>query len=180
MTKSLNQATVDELSNQLLKKGHILGKMTQTEFMLCLLTSPMPNVELAVIKPGTKKILLTYRQDRNFTGWHFPGSHICQFESIKACCQRIAKDEIGIKIKNIRLAGVKNYNSSKIHKRYYKGKFIPNHYLGLICIVEPLQTPKAGQFFDRLPKNIITVHKDVWQIVQKFFKNSNLAPIVEE
>ena len=63
-------------------------------------------VELVIIKDH--KMLLTYRDDKYFKGWHFPGSYIGPKETLNQTAQRCAKEELGVEIEFSKCIGTLN------------------------------------------------------------------------
>jgi len=53
------------------------------------------------------QVLLTRRKKPPFAGsWHLPGSFVLKGEALMDCVNRVAKEELGIKVEYIKLAGV--------------------------------------------------------------------------
>ena len=66
---------------------------------LCVnfVTSP---IELAVIRRGEKEqeVLMIYREDKFFNGWHIPGSVILPGRTIELVLSALVRREVGIEI----------------------------------------------------------------------------------
>ena len=63
--------------------------------------------EVCETSRGKKEILLTRRKKPPFAGsWHLPGSFVLKGESLMDCVQRVANEELGLKVKNATLVGV--------------------------------------------------------------------------
>jgi len=95
-----------------------------------------------------KKILVTWRKDNNYTGWHFPGGFIRFGSSFNKTLRDVIKREIGVEIKKIKDTGVKY---SKTDKR--------GHTVGLVFLVEIAGKPTVGKWFSSVPKKLLKCHK---------------------
>ncbi len=59
----------------------------------------IPYVDLIIPQmrlDGTAEILLTWRQDKHFTGWHLPGGIWRVKDSREAACEKVAQRELGV------------------------------------------------------------------------------------
>lgn len=75
-------------------------------------SKPKVGIGVYIIKDG--KLLLLKRKGAHGKGsWCPPGGHLEMGESFVACAKREAKEEAGIEIKNVKLAGVTNDISNK-------------------------------------------------------------------
>lgn len=84
---------------------HKPQKLPYELFLKSFESAPRPAVNLLVIRDDGA-ILLTKRKKPPFAGsWHLPGSFILKGESLADCVNRVAKEELGVKVKNITLAG---------------------------------------------------------------------------
>jgi hypothetical protein len=174
--------SIEELGEAMVRhpKLGVFGRMTFPEFILALCTSVTPNIEL-VIKNQNNEFLLTWRQDADFTGWHFPGSAINFDEvSIFDTCARVAQKEVGVAITNIQVAGIRNY-SPKENPRHFKDLLVPTHYFGIICLAElaPGQIPKDGRFFGQMPGDLLDCHKKIFRMGLDFLKDPRPVILVE-
>lgn len=179
---NLEKLSIDILAEELIKRGKKMGDMNFAQFIMTLASTPVTSIEL-IIKNKKQELLLTYRNDCDFKGWHFPGSLFRRFESFKEACERIAKEELGVKIDNIyKGIGINNLNSPKGHKRLYKGRTYSIHYVGVVCMADLAQgqTPEDGRFFYEQPKEIIDAHKPIFKMCKSFLKNGERGLIEEE
>ncbi len=80
-------------------------KLSYKLFLKSFQFAPRPAVNLLVTRSDAA-ILLTKRQKPPFAGsWHLPGSFVLKGETLLDCVNRVAKEELGVKVENIELAG---------------------------------------------------------------------------
>jgi ADP-ribose pyrophosphatase YjhB (NUDIX family) len=108
---------------------------------------PRLAVELVLRERGT--ILLSWRDDESWHGWHLPGGFVGCGESLADACRRIGARELGIEVE---LAGV-------------IADFVwPDHpcgsVLSLLCAVRWTAAPTAGEFFTELPTPMVRHHAE--------------------
>ena len=63
--------------------------------------TPIVNVDILVRNPSTAEILLTWRDDNFYRGWHIPGGIIRFKEKMIDRIELVAKVELGAKIDSI-------------------------------------------------------------------------------
>jgi len=140
-----------------------MGRMSRVQFVFSAATVVTPCVELLVIHPDGDKVLLTYRDDQDLTGQHFPGKALAKGEIFEECCNRVAGEELGIQVKNIRHVGVCNYlNTQRFHQNH---PFL-SHWVSMIYLAWPESNigQIKGEWFQisTVPEDIIWQHKRVW------------------
>lgn len=117
----------------------------------------MPFIAVEVIVVNRKgEMLLTWREDRYWRGWHFPGGLLRFGESFEERLQKTVRRELGVKIKSHKFLAPKNYG------RHERG-----HDVSLLFLCQLTGSPKRGQFFKTMPREIITVHQSLWQELRK-------------
>lgn len=113
--------------------------------------------ELIIIQDG--KVLLTYRYDKHFSGWHTPGTYIEPGEDLQATVQRCATRELGeVKVQFVRMIGGVNHPKS--------ARFHDLSVLALCNLVEG--EPSAGGWFNECPEDLIPDHREYWPIIKSF------------
>jgi len=118
-------------------------------------------VELAIVRNG--KVLLTYRNDAFFEGWHTPGSYMEQGESWQDTAQRCADREVKAKIQVVQCIGpaVNHPDNPRFHDACQL----------LLCeIVEG--EPEAGEWFSECPSDLIVAHRPYWPIIEPYLQVS--------
>lgn len=95
-----------------------------------------------------KKILVTWRKDKNYTGWHFPGGFIRFGSSFEKTLHDVVKKKTGVKIRRIKDTGIKY---SETDKR--------GHTVGLVFLVELAGKPTIGKWFNSTPEKLLKHHK---------------------
>lgn len=119
--------------------------------------SKVPRLCVDLIIQTKEGVVLTKRDIKPYKGmWHLPGGTVLFRESIKSASTRIAKEEVGIKIKVKKVLGVLEFPRE------------PNGFhavsLGLLAIIASgklrgsFQAEKV-QIFRQIPKNTISGHK---------------------
>ena len=150
----LNQRELKQLSSLLKKIDKPHEGLPQPIFdTLCKIT-PFVACELVVV--SKKGILLTWREDKWWRGWHFPGGLMRYRESFDERIQKVAWDELGINITSYKFLFLINYDQG-----------VRCHCVSLVFLCKTKMTPKHGKFFKKMPKNIIEEHKELWEKVVK-------------
>lgn len=120
---------------------------------------PFVACELAVV--SKKGILLAWRADKWWRGWHFPGGLLRYRETFEERIDQVAWKELGINITKCKFLFAKDCSQGA-----------RGHVVSLVFHCETVMTPKRGKFFKKMPKNIIDAHKELWEKVKKFAKSS--------
>lgn len=85
--------------------GNVPTKLPFDQFLKTFEFVPRMAVNLLVVRTD-EAILLTRRKKPPFAGsWHLPGSFLLKGESLMECVHRVAKEEIGMDVTGIELAG---------------------------------------------------------------------------
>lgn len=112
------------------------------------------SVELIIVRE--KKILLTYRNDESFSGFHIPGKFAGPREKIKHTASRIAKKELGCKVEVVRVLDlVRNIEEKRFD------------ITSTLVLCRALSEPKVGEWFDEMPHDIIDEHKRFWHLIEQ-------------
>ncbi|MBI2670086.1 MAG: NUDIX hydrolase [Candidatus Yanofskybacteria bacterium] len=112
------------------------------------------NVDLAIINEG--RILLTWRDDKYFKGWHFPGGCLGPGESLDEAAQRIADAELGIKVRVVRK--IDCFNNPDNHRSHDSAYF-------MLCEIINAK-PTCGKWFNSCPKELISCQIKYWNSIQ--------------
>jgi ADP-ribose pyrophosphatase YjhB (NUDIX family) len=119
---------------------------------------PFVACELVVVN-SKKQILLTWRRDQWWTGWHFPGGLLRYNETFEERIQQTALTELGVDVVRSKFLFPVNYTSGP-----------RGHAVSLVFLCETETKPVHGKFFGKMPRAIINEHKDVWEKVRKKLK----------
>jgi 8-oxo-dGTP diphosphatase len=113
---------------------------------------PEAGVGVCVVKDG--KVLLGKRLNSHGNGcWSFPGGHLEMYETWEQCAEREVLEETGIRIKNIRFAGVTNDLFIEERKHYITLFMMADFETGELKIMEPEKCSEWNWFsWDRLPQ----------------------------
>lgn len=154
----LTKKETRQLSSLLKKIDNPHQGLPQTIFEALVKIVPLVACELVIV--SKKGILMTWRKDKWWTGWHFPGGLLRYQESFNERIQKVAWDELGVQISSYKFLHEKNYTHSQ-----------RGHEVSLIFLCKTKMEPKNGKFFKRMPKNIIESHKELWAKVKKYIKS---------
>lgn len=121
-----------------------------------VLVKIVPFVACELVIKEERGILLKWRDDKFWRGWHFPGGLLRVAETFEERIANTAWNELGINIKNHKFLCVKGYNTG-----------VRAHTVSLVFLCETEMDPKNGKFFKKMPKNIIEEHKELWKSVEK-------------
>lgn len=119
--------------------------------------SKVPRVTVSlVIKIGGGKVL-TLRNLPHWKGkWHLPGGTILYDETVRGAINRVAQEELGVKVKFLKLLGWIEYPSEKKERGFGRS-------VDMICLCKcdnskfRLSDEISGaEIFTKLPKNVIT------------------------
>lgn len=120
---------------------------------------PLVAVDIALMK-DKNNLLLTYRDDEFYKGWHVPGSILLFQEEPLQAFYRMAKKELGLKPKD--LAEVKfqtyfNYNDAR------------ESGVALLFTASSKVQPKGGKYFhlDNFPEDFLKVQKKEIEYLKK-------------
>jgi ADP-ribose pyrophosphatase YjhB (NUDIX family) len=114
---------------------------------------PFIGCELAVVN-DKKEVLLTWREDQWWNGWHFPGGLMRHNESIETRIQEVASGELGTRVDKYDFLFYKEYVD---HPRLHAVSLV------FLCTIDT--RPKDGTFFKEMPRDIIDEHKELWEKV---------------
>lgn len=119
----------------------------------------VPFVACELVVHGPKGLLLVWRDDEWWHGWHFPGGLLRFRESFEERIQAVAWKELGVNISKVKFLYPKDCSQGT-----------RNHCVSLVFLCETEMKPKRGKFFKKMPKNIIDAHKEFWRNVEKNIK----------
>jgi ADP-ribose pyrophosphatase YjhB (NUDIX family) len=111
---------------------------------------PFAACEIAVV--NKEGVLLTFRQDKFWKGWHFPGSIIRSGESFADVLKRTAKKELGSALKSFEFLLPMNYP-----------KGARGHSISFVFLCRLKGKPRKGKFFSKMPESIIKEHKELFK-----------------
>lgn len=131
--------------------------------------SKVPRICVDLVVKGKDGIVLTKRQIYPYEGyWHTPGAGIIFGEKIKEVVERVAKTELNIKVKFIKIIDAVEF---RVIKNY-------GHSISLFCLCEPLSNRMSGSeqareiaYFKVAPPKMIPEQRD-FLIKHKFLKNA--------
>jgi len=174
----LNKVATNDLFTEILKRYvddpngmPRMGTAPLEAFMLALSLTPVANVEV-VIRNDQGHVLMTYRGDADFTGWHFPGGLISFGENIENSCKRVAFKEVKSDVNNFQVIGIINNSDLEKDKRHYKGHPFSNHFIAIVVtcdLIGDFEESDKEKFFNPtndMPIGILPCHVPVWQILQ--------------
>lgn len=151
-----NKLTAKEIKNlvQLLKKVRLPAPYPV--FVALAKSVPFIAVDIAVM-PDKNRILLTYRKDEFYDGWHIPGSILRYGELVENAYKRVMRKELGMKILKPKFI---NYFDILFDSRD-KG-------IALLFVVKSKAKPKIGKYFSlgSLPNNFLRCQRPETQYLK--------------
>jgi colanic acid biosynthesis protein WcaH len=140
--------------------------MTKKEFEDISTKIPMVNVDL-LVENEKGEILLSWRDDEFYTGWHFPGRCIRFKETMEEAVANCLKDEIGVDLDDYKYNDLVQIVQTIHPTRRIRGHFISFLYsIGVenlnidkfnSCIEHNVGTLK---WFSKCPDNLLECQKD--------------------
>ena len=116
-----------------------------------------------IIKDKNDSLLLTWRDDKWYKGWHFPGGLMRVGETFKQRIGIVCLKELNVEVKSIKFLQV--INNGYGDKRGYV--------ISLIFLCTTNKKPEIGTFFKGMPIDIIDGHKNLWKIASKNLRQKN-------
>ncbi len=125
----------------------------------------------AIIKKGNK-ILLGKRMGSHGAGtWALPGGHLEFGETSFTCAKREIAEEIGIKIKNLKIGTFTEDYFKKEDKHYVTIYVIADYASGVVKVLEPEKCERFDWFsWDKLPSPLFIPLKNLKQTKFNPFK----------
>ena len=151
----LSKKEIKELSTLLKKIDNPYDGLPQPVFEVLCGIIPFVACELAIVNEKNE-VLLAWRQDEWWHGWHFPGGLLRFRESFEERLEKVAWDELGLNLTSHKFLFVKDCSQSA-----------RGHVVSLVFLCHTVMTPKKGKFFKKMPKNIIEGHKEIWGKIKK-------------
>ena len=111
-------------------------------------------VDLAVIRDS--QCLLKWRDDKYFKGWECPGGSLGPGENWQTAVDRFAMSEFGIEAGFVQK--IETFNNTENPRA---------HDITILLQCVPFSEPKEGQWFSKLPEEMIPVHTKYWLHIQK-------------
>lgn len=128
---------------------------------------PKVGVGLLIFKDG--KLLLGKRKSSHGDGkWQSGGGHLEFGEEFEEAVRRETREEIGIKLKNIKLLKVTNDIFPKDHKHYVTLFFTCEYASGEVQVMEPEKCDEWKWFeVDKLPSNLFLPYDKLIKEIEK-------------
>lgn len=141
-----------ELLEEMRREGEHIPEEAWLPLMNAMVTSWC---EIAIVKKDgdSSKILLTYRKDKNWDGWHIPGGlWKAQHPTFQDICNAVAKRELGVEVQYLR-----NILTTKWTEHPFA------HPLAIVCVCKAkgeISETDIVKFFarDEVPANIINAY----------------------
>lgn len=135
--------------------------MTSDSFLEFGKSFPYSVVEI-IVHDKKNRFLLTKRAITPYKNkWHFPGGVVEKNTSLKKMVKIIAKRELNLNVKIDKFVGV--YESILPERHDISHLYIVHITKGDIKL--DYQSTEA-EFFDKIPKNIIPLHRKMWKDVR--------------
>jgi hypothetical protein len=143
---ALSPTELDALARQLQRLAAAGGGIPRLPFGVLEALSglaPLPVVELCIVNEGGA-VLLTWREDAHWRGWHFPGGFMAPGEGVAEACARIAARELEAVFVLEGVAGVEAWPAHPYASP-----------VALLCRGTLSGSPSAGRFFATPPPDLI-------------------------
>jgi ADP-ribose pyrophosphatase YjhB (NUDIX family) len=143
---ALSASEIDALAEQLRRltsSGHGVPHLPLKLFEALRGLASVAVVELCITDPRGA-VLLTWREDDHWRGWHFPGGFMAAFESLAEACERIALRELGAGFTFAGVAGVESWPSHPYASP-----------VSILCRGTLDREPTEGRFFAEPPSDLI-------------------------
>ncbi len=136
------------------------------------------SIEMCVFD-NKNRLLLVYRKDEEFDGYHIPGSVINFWETVEEAKDRLIKNEIteplNLKIKNLESIGWVD-----IYKDFWFNKSDSRHPISLLFIAKTddvFDGVEGAGFFeiDDLPENTLDCHKFFIRFIKGYLKDGTFV-----
>lgn len=147
----LNKKEIKQLVPLLKKIDNPHEGLPQPVFDALIKIVPFVACELAVVD-GKGGVLLTWRNDKWWRGWHFPGGLFRFRESFEERIEQVAWKELGVNITKFKFLFAKDCSQGK-----------RGHVISMVFRCETAMKHRHGKFFKKMPKNIIEDHKELWE-----------------
>lgn len=151
--ENLSQDELKSLAAQALYRIRNAEKGVGTELFDAVITVvPQTAIEALVVDDiqNPTKILVTYRADRHYLGWHFPGGYIRFGEDFEETVKNVVRRELHVEVKRMKDTGIKN--SGVDHR---------GHTIAYVYLVELEDKPSNGKWFDHVPEDLLVPHKKI-------------------
>ncbi|MFA7653851.1 MAG: NUDIX hydrolase [Candidatus Magasanikbacteria bacterium] len=152
----LNKKELKQLVSLLKKIDKPHEGLPQSVFDALCGVVPFVACELVVVSEKNE-ILMEWRQDKWWHGWHFPGGLLRFRERFEERLDKVAWDELGINLVSHKFLYAEDCSQGK-----------RGHVISLVFMCKTMMKPIHGKFFKKMPKNIIEAHKELWERSVKF------------
>lgn len=117
---------------------HVIGRLV-----------PLIAVEIGIVHSCKRELLLTWRDDDLWYGWHIPGGYVGVHETVREACERIAQRELGIGVKFTALLDSYSWTDHPL-----------GSVVSLVCRCSTHSAPQEGKWFDSPPTPMAPHHTD--------------------
>lgn len=116
--------------------------------------------ELIII--DQQRVLLTYREDEHYRGWHTPGGYVGPGETWHEAASRIAMRELTCDVTHVEHVAsfLQNDDPRLINLANV-----------LVCRLTPESIPTTGEWFTEFPHDILPHQKKFWPIIEPHLKD---------
>lgn len=134
-------------------------RLSDEEFFNIYNKVPRLNVDLKIL--SGEKILLAYRTiEPNTNNWHLPGGTVYKGERIEDASKRIAKNETGLDVDIVKCIGYMEFPDEIRSGVNIHTVSIVIEVVVVSGELMPDKNAKELKYFDELPENMITEHKN--------------------
>ncbi len=134
------------------------GELSHAQWERARMLMPVVACEIVIFN-SKKEILLTWRKDEYYKGWHNPGGLLRMRESLENRIQVVLHTELGVRLKSFKFLDFYNYTDDP-----------RGHTVGLIFLCSTSGKPKTGTFFKKIPQGTLIHQKPYLQKAFRQFK----------
>lgn len=144
---AVDEQTIIALLTKLRVSGRSIPDMPQEVFYALRGIVALTAVEVLVVD-DRNRVLLTWRDDEHWRGWHLPGGFVAPFEPLAAACSRIAQRELMADVQFERVIDAASWADHPYAS-----------VVSIVCRCRASGPLRVGEFFDAAPDSLIEQHR---------------------
>jgi NUDIX domain len=142
-----DQDALIELLAKLRAAGKAVPRMPRPLFYALRGVAALTAVEI-LIEGAPGQVLLTWREDQHWSGWHLPGGFVAPFETLADACARVSDRELGQHVVFDRVLTAEGWRDHPYAS-----------VVSIVCLCQPTQPITVGRCFSGIPEQLIEQHR---------------------